>query len=145
MDTHLTSTYLIALRLGYSDADAQRIASRPSDWSLDLSANTSAMPSATKTGNYWFSRGASYHSLGSSPNEVYDRLNAMRDALQDSSTSPDDKLVQLEYLHAIQDATLRANQPTYDILKQYRDSGGALPNVQSSDIIYTKDVVSELQ
>lgn len=40
--THLTATYMLALKAGYSDADARIIAS--ANWSMDLNANTTALP-----------------------------------------------------------------------------------------------------
>lgn len=175
MDTHLTSTYFIARQLGYSEADAQRIAS--GDWSMDLNANTNAMPTTQRTkDSWWYDRGATYHSLGT-PGEISDRLNGMRSAVQTSTAPQNDKLAQLgQYLHATQDvyfhqhdgepygpkighvlqghetdrvgahfdAGLRANQATYDILKQFRDNG-TLPNVRPTNEIYVKDTSAEVQ
>ena len=130
MDSHLTATYMIALRLGYTPQQAARIAA--ADWSMDINPNTNALPDFASTAvaltppmapsmaasdyqaqaiatllksGSWSSRGTAYHSLGT-PQQVFDRLNTIRSTVtaNNSAQMSDEKLAQIgQYLHATQD------------------------------------------
>ena len=116
MDTHLTATYLLARKAGFTHEQARTIAT--GDWSMDLNSNTTALPVVdpddpgydTAKKKQWrpmryAERGADYHALGDK-NAVHGDLSRIREAVNEHSGEDRKALIGLgQYLHALQDVS----------------------------------------
>ncbi len=107
MDTHMSATYVLARQAGMSKEDASLVAR--ADWSMDLNEVTVATPKSpindsVPSGKY-SQRGAGFHSLGTDPEKIRERLEELRGAIAVQARVSHEAELRAtgQYLHALQD------------------------------------------